>query len=67
MMFLSAFSHAFMYKVVKKVFLFFGGGVRDVMFYDMKYCYAYWCAEVKKYSMLFSVVRERLCIRWSFW
>ena len=41
--------------------------VRDVTFYDMKYCYAYWCAEVKKYSMLFSVVRERLCIRWSFW
>ena len=22
--------------------------VRDVTFYDMKHCYAYWCAEVKK-------------------
>ena len=49
MMFLSTFFfYAFICEVVKKVLLFFGGGVRDVTFYDMKHCYAYWCAEVKK-------------------
>ena len=61
------FSCVFICEVVKKVFLFLGGGVRDVTFYDIKHCYDHWCAEVKKYSMLFLVVRERLCIRWSFW
>ena len=41
--------------------------VRDkVTFYNAKYCYAYWYAKVKKFPLLFLVVRERLCIRWSF-
>ena len=40
--------------------------VRDVTFYNAKYCYAYWYAKVKKFPLLFLVVREHLCIRWSF-
>ena len=34
--FIYVFSCVFICEVVKKVFLFFGGGVRDVTFYDMK-------------------------------